>query len=232
MNARLTSLGVSAYFVFIPPPMSLSPTLNELAGRARQVIAAESAAVLSAAESVDQHFVGVVQVLLDCSGKVLITGSGTSGTIARRAAHLFSVGGTPAFYLSPDDGLHGGLGVLRKNDVVIAISKGGSSEELNHFCRRARELAAAVIAITAVPESELARLADHVLQLRLPAESDLGAVVATGSSLATAALLDALVEVTRTARGYSWSEFFFTHPSGAVGKNAEQALHRLTQEEA
>ena len=120
--------------------MSLSPNLNELLERARQVIAAESAAVLSAAESVDQHFVDVVQVLLDCSGKVLITGSGTSGTIARRAAHLFSVGGTPAFYLSPNDGLHGGLGVLRKNDVVIAISKGGSSEELNHFCQRAREL--------------------------------------------------------------------------------------------
>jgi D-arabinose 5-phosphate isomerase GutQ len=212
--------------------MSLSPNLNEFIERARSVIAAESAAVLSAAESVDQHFTDVVQVLLDCSGKVLITGSGTSGTIARRAAHLFSVSGTPAFYLSPNDGLHGGLGVLRKNDVVIAISKGGSSEELNQFCQRASELAAAVIAITAVPKSELAHLADHVLQLRLPAESDLGAVVATGSSLASAALLDALVEVTRTARGYSWREFFFTHPSGAIGKNAEQTLHRLTQEEA
>jgi D-arabinose 5-phosphate isomerase GutQ len=211
--------------------MSLPPNLNELLERARQVIAAESVAVFNAAESVDQHFMEVAQVLLDCSGKVLITGSGTSGTIARRAAHLFSVGGTPAFYLSPNDGLHGGLGVLRKNDVVIAISKGGSSEELNHFCQRAGELAGAVIAITAMPESELARLADHVLQLRLPAESDLGTVVATGSSLASAALLDALVEVTRTARGYSWSEFFFTHPSGAVGKNAEQALDRLTKEE-
>jgi D-arabinose 5-phosphate isomerase GutQ len=82
-----------------------------------------------------------------------------------------------------------------------------------------------------VPESELAQMADHVLQLRLPTESDLGNVVATGSSLASAALLDALVEVTRAARGYSWSEFFFTHPSGAVGKNAGQALHRLSQEE-
>jgi D-arabinose 5-phosphate isomerase GutQ len=214
-----------------PPAMSLIPNLNELLERARQVIATESAAVLSAAESVDQHFIEVVQVLLDCSGKLLITGSGTSGTIARRAAHLFSVAGTPAFYLSPNDGLHGGLGVLRKNDVVIAISKGGSSEELNHFCRRAGELAVTVIALTAAPESELAQLADHVLQLHLPAESDLGTVVATGSSLASAALLDALVEVTRTARGYSWSEFFFTHPSGAVGKNAEQALHRLTEEE-
>jgi len=212
--------------------MSLPPNLPELLERARQVIVAESAAVLSAAESLDQNFVAVAEVLLACSGKLLITGSGTSGTIARRAAHLFSVGGTPAFYLSPNDGLHGGLAVLQKNDVVIAISKGGASEELNQFCCRARELAAAVIVVTAAPESELASLADHVLQLRLPAESDLGSVVATGSSLASAALLDALVEVTRAARGYSWSDFFFTHPSGAVGKNAEQALHRLDQEDA
>jgi D-arabinose 5-phosphate isomerase GutQ len=211
--------------------MALTPNLSELLRRAREVIVAESASVLSAAESLDQNFVDVVQVLLECSGKVLITGSGTSGTIARRAAHLFSVGGTPAFYLSPDDGLHGGLGVLRKNDVVIAISKGGASEELNQFCRRAGELAAAVIVITAAPESELAQLADQVLQLRHPAGSDLGAVVATGSSLASAALLDALVDVTRAARGYSWSDFFFTHPSGAVGKNAEESLYRLQQEE-
>ena len=149
-----------------------------------------------------------------------------------RAAHLFSVGGTPAFYLSPSDGLHGGLGVLQKNDMVIAISKGGASEELNQFCSRARELAAAVIAITAKPESELAKLADHVLLLHMAPESDLGAIVATGSSFASAALLDALVEVTRVGRGYSWTQFFFTHPSGAVGKDAEQALHRLYQEES
>src|SRR3984893_9829773 len=147
--------------------MALTPNLSELLRRAREVIVAESASVLSAAESLDQNFVDVVQVLLECSGKVLITGSGTSGTIARRAAHLFSVGGTPAFYLSPDDGLHGGLGVLRKNDVVIAISKGGASEELNQFCSRAHALAAAVIVITAAAESELANKADHVLQLRL-----------------------------------------------------------------
>jgi D-arabinose 5-phosphate isomerase GutQ len=183
------------------------------------------------AESLDQKFVDVAQLLLACSGKVLITGSGTSGMIAKRAAHLFSVGGTPSLYLSPDDGLHGGLGVLRKNDVVIAISKGGESKELNQFCSRAKALAEAVIVITATPESELANMADYVLQLQLSAKSDLGAVVATGSSLASAALLDALVEVTRAARGYSWSDFFFTHPSGAVGKNAEEALHRLNQEE-
>ncbi len=211
--------------------MSLPPNLTDYLDRARKVIAAEAAAVQSAAQSVDESFVEVVRVLLACTGKVLITGSGTSGTIAKRAAHLLSVGGTPALYLSPDDGLHGGLGVLRKSDVVIAISKGGASEDLNHFCRRARALAGAVIVITAAGESELSQIADHVLQLRLPPDADLGTVVATGSSLASAALLDALMEVTRAAKGYSWNDFFFTHPSGAVGKNAEQTLHRLDREE-
>ena len=99
---------------------------------------------------------------------------------------------------------------------------------MNQFCHRAGELAAAVIVITATPETELANLADYVLLLHLAPESDLGAIVATGSSLAA----DALVEVTRVGRGYSWRDFFFTHPSGAVGKNAEQALHRLNQEES
>lgn len=211
--------------------MSSPPDRQELLRLARHVVAAEVEAVSSVSGSLDQTFAAVAEALLACSGKVLITGSGTSGTIAQRAAHLFSVGGTPAFYLSPSDGLHGGLGVLRKNDLVLALSKGGASEELNQFCRRARELASSLIVVTAAPDSELARLADFVLVLHLSPESDLGAVVATGSSLAAAALLDALVEATRVGRGYSWSKFFFTHPSGAVGKNTEQSLHRLSQRE-
>jgi D-arabinose 5-phosphate isomerase GutQ len=114
--------------------VSLPPDAQELLGRARQVIAAESSAVLSVSESLDQNFVTVAEVLLACTGKLLITGSGTSGTIAMRAAHLFSVGGTPAFYLSPSDRLHGDLGVLQKDDLVMATSKGGGLEELNQFC--------------------------------------------------------------------------------------------------
>src|SRR5260370_16956867 len=98
----------------------------------------------------------------------------------------------------------------------MAISKGGASEELNRFCSRARALAGALIVITSAPDSELSRIADHVLELRLPVDSDLGSVVATGSSLAAAALLDALVEATRPAREYSWHNFFFTLPPAPV----------------
>ncbi|MBM7046959.1 MULTISPECIES: SIS domain-containing protein [Rhizobium] len=204
---------------------------HEWVGRAKQVIRADAAAILGTLDGVDETFLAVARKLIECKGKILVTGSGTSGSIASRAAHLLSVGGTPAFYLPPSDGLHGGLGVLRPEDLVLALSKGGSSEELVEFCKRAKTLCAGLISITADPKSALAAMSDHVIQLTLPPDSDLGEVVATGSSLATAAMTDALVEVCRFARGYGWDRLLFTHPSGAVGRDAEESLRRLQSAE-
>lgn len=202
---------------------------SEALARARAVIRADADAITSTLDSLDDAFTAATHALATCSGKTLVTGSGTSGAIAIRAAHLLSVGGTPAFHLSPADGLHGGLGVLQKDDVVLALSKGGSSKELNDFCARARTLAGTLIVVTAAPGSELAGMADHVIVLKLPAHVDLGEIVATGSSLAAAAVTDALVETARVARGYSWEQVLFTHPSGAVGRDAEQRLAALHQ---
>ncbi|HTI01771.1 MAG TPA: SIS domain-containing protein [Acidisoma sp.] len=186
---------------------------------ARRVIQANGSAVTAAETALGPAFVQVCRELADGSGKVLVTGSGTSGAVAMRAAHLLSVAGTPAFYLSPADGLHGGLGVLRAEDTVIAISKGGSSAELNEFCKRARTLSRCLIVVTATADSELASLADYLLPLKLPADADLGAIIATGSSLAAAALLDAITDVTRVMRGYGWDQVLYTHPAGAVGRD-------------
>lgn len=197
---------------------------------ARRVIQANGNAVMAAETALSEVFVQVCRLLAAGAGKVLVTGSGTSGAIAIRAAHLLSVAGTPAFYLSPADGLHGGLGVLRAEDSVIAITKGGSSSELNEFCRRARGLANCLIVITAAPESEAAGLADYVLPLTLPADADLGSIIATGSSLAAAALLDAITDVTRILRGYSWDQVIYTHPAGAVGRDGT-ILATTAQEE-
>jgi D-arabinose 5-phosphate isomerase GutQ len=194
---------------------------------AKEVIRADAAAVLGTLEGMDETFLAVAQLFAACRGKILVTGSGTSGAIASRAAHLLSVGGTPAFYLPPADGLHGGLGVLQPEDLVLALSKGGSSDELNEFCARAKTLCAGLISITASPASALGLMSDHVIRLTLPAGTDLGSVVATGSSLAAAAVTDALVEVCRIARGYGWDKILFTHPSGAVGRDAEESLRRL-----
>ena len=202
---------------------------GSLTALARSVIEADAKAVHAALEAVDEEFVQVARLLGSVEGKVLVTGCGTSGAIAARAAHMLSVCGCPAFYLSPDDGLHGGLGVLQPSDLLIALSKGGGSAALNEFCSRAKSLCRAVIAITAAPESALAGIADHVVALKIDNDADLGDVVATGSSLATAAILDALCEAARVSRGYDWKRLLFTHPSGAVGRDAIQTIDRLTR---
>ena len=195
--------------------------------RAKTVVRADAASIEAILDSVDNNLIAVARRLAACRGKILVTGSGTSGNVAARGAHILSVCGAAAFYLSPGDGLHGGLGVLQADDVVLALSKGGSSAELNDFCARAKRLCSGVIAITADPASPLAALSDHVITLKLPADGDLGGVVATGSSLAAAALTDVLAEMLRVARDYSWESLLFTHPSGAVGRDAEKSLKRL-----
>jgi D-arabinose 5-phosphate isomerase GutQ len=200
---------------------------DQLVTIAQTVIEAEARAVNGVASSIDAEFIRAARAIASTPGKVLVTGSGTSGTVAARAAHLMSVCGTPAFYLSPTDGLHGGLGVLQKQDLVLALSKGGSSEELNEFCSKAKPLCAGLIAVTAAPDSALAALADHVIRFSLDHDADLGSVVATGSSLAISALLDALTEIGRVSRGYEWQRLLYTHPSGAVGRDAAASLERL-----
>jgi arabinose-5-phosphate isomerase len=202
---------------------------GKLVALARSVIEADEKAVHAALKAVDDAFVQVARLLGGAEGKVLVTGCGTSGAIAARAAHMLSVCGCPAFYLPPDDGLHGGLGVLQPNDLLIALSKGGGSAALNEFCSRAKSLCQSVIVVTAAPKSALAGIADYVVALEIDDDADLGDVVATGSSLATAAVLDALCEVVRVSRGYDWRRLLFTHPSGAVGRDATQTIERLTR---
>ncbi len=204
--------------------MMNSETLNH----AMQVIDADIAAINAVKSMLDTPaFQHAVELLSTCQGKALITGSGTSGSVAHRAAHLFSVAGTPAFFLPPSDGLHGGLGVLTSADLVLAFSKGGSSAELNDFCLRAKSMSSHLIVVTASPTSDLAQMADCVLHIPLATDCDLGGVIATGSSLAFSAITDVLVEMARCARGYSWESFFYTHPAGAVGKEASRSLERL-----
>ena len=172
-------------------------------------------------------FRDVASLIAGCKGKLLVCGSGTCGAVAHRTAHLFSVGGTPSFHLPPSDGLHGGLGVLTSDDIILAFSKGGSSQELNDFCRKGRPLCYRLIVVTANPESELSQLADYVLNIPLDKDCDLGGVIATGCTLSFSALTDVLVEITRQMRGYQWESFFYTHPAGAVGKFAKDSLARL-----
>ena len=197
------------------------------------VIAADAAAVAAVRATVEAPSFGrVAEILATLPGKLVVTGVGTSGAIAARGAHLFALCGCPAFHIDPSEGLHGGLGALRPGDWVMALSKGGGSDELNAFCARARGLCSGVIAVTARPESAFAQSADHVLAIPLPEGADLGGVVATASSLAMGALLDALTEVMRQARGTRWEDLLHLHPAGIVGKEAGVTLGRLGRDDA
>ncbi|MFD1714879.1 SIS domain-containing protein [Amnibacterium flavum] len=185
---------------------------------ARERLALEATAITDLLPQLDASFVDAVSLILSSSGKVFIGGSGTSGTVARRMAHIFSVTGTPAVSFSPMDSLHGASGAITADDVVLMISKGGASDEVLQAARIARSRGARVIALSGSHATPLAREADHSVAVSVDSATELGGVIATGITIAQAAWGDALAEVLMRTRGYTWKEFMSTHPAGAVGK--------------
>lgn len=183
-----------------------------------EVVEREARAVGDVAGQIDQGFVDVASLLMSCTGKVIVSGVGTSGFIARRAAHLFAVSGTPSLYLHPTEGLHGSLGALGADDILVVLSKGGSSAEVNELVRRAQREGICVIALTSNADSPLAGLADIAITLRADDRADPGGVIAMGSTLAHSAWLDAMSVVLMRAKSYGWDQVLFTHPGGAVGQ--------------
>jgi D-arabinose 5-phosphate isomerase GutQ len=185
-------------------------------GRAR--VRAEVAALAKLDSRIDESLADAVRVILACRGKVICAGLGTSGMMARRLAHLLSVSGTPAVFLHPSDGLHGGLGAIADSDVVISISKGGQTLELNEFTRRAKSRGSRIIVLTGEIDNELAGLGDVTARLPTPTGADPGGVLAMGSTLIVGAWGDALASALMDARDYEWSEVLLSHPGGAVGQ--------------
>lgn len=191
---------------------------SEVLEAAREAIRREGSGVAGVADRIDDTFLEVVALLQSCTGKVFVTGSGTNGAVARRMAHLLSVCGTPSLFLPGMDALHGTMGAVVAGDVLITISRGGESSELNDLSARVRQRGVPVVALTAAPESTLARLADISVVLDADDEVDPGGVIAMGSTLIAAVWGDALALVLMRLRGYGWDEVLFTHPAGAVGK--------------
>jgi arabinose-5-phosphate isomerase len=181
------------------------------------VIEREAAAVASVADQLPDTFGEAVRLLLECEGKVIVSGSGTSHAIALRFAHLLSCVGTPALFLHPGDSQHGASGAVAEGDVWVGLSKGGETAEVIFLAGIARKRGARVVAITEKPESSLGRLADVVLHVTVPDGVDPFGMVATGSSLISSAFCDTICVALLELRGYSAEDFGETHPGGAVG---------------
>ena len=194
----------------------------DLLGIGRSVVADDIRAITVMAGNIGPGFAEAVRMLAGCQGKVLVAGLGTSGATARRIAHMLSVAGTPALFVHAADGLHGGLGAVSEGDVLLAISRGGQTDELNEYVRRAKRRGVRVISMSQSRSVPLARLADVALEVLVPDDVDPGGLIGTASSLATCALGDALAIAAMRVRGYSWASFGFTHPGGAVGRLIRQ----------
>ncbi len=190
---------------------------DEILATARAVLMNESASVTALIEQLDDTFVVVVQTLLACQGHVLVAGSGTSHPVGARLAHLLSCCGTPALFIHPGDSQHGLSGAVTARDVLIAISKGGETTEVNYLAQIARKRGATLIAFTENPDSSLGELSNIVLRIQAAPDVDPYGMIATGSSLTMCGMADALCVVMLKLRNYTKESFGETHPGGAVG---------------
>lgn len=191
---------------------------KEILKLAVDTIRIESGAVNSIASHLNEKFVQAARALLACQGHVLVTGAGTSRAVGERLAHLLSCCGTPALFIHPGESQHGLAGALRSQDLLLALSKGGETVEVNYLAEEAKRRGLKVIGLTENPDSSLGRMSDICLIVRAPQGVDPFEMIATGSSLVNAAFGDALCVVLLHLRGYTQEEFSQTHPGGAVGR--------------
>jgi arabinose-5-phosphate isomerase len=187
------------------------------------VLSRESAAVAALADAVEAGIVAVAHRMVAISGKVVTTGAGTSGIMGERLAHLLSVCGTPAVYLPAMDALHGGMGAITTDDLVLAISKTGRSAELTGLAERLVGRGVPVVAVTENPDSPFAHAASLVVALPPTApDADPGDMIAMASTLAVGAWGDALAVVAMALRGHTMRDVVDSHPAGGVGFRGHQ----------
>ena len=185
----------------------------------RRVMREEAEAVLRAAEYIsDGAVVEVVRLLSACKGRVVVSGCGTSGVAARKIVHELCCVGCPASFLSPADAVHGGMGVLRPEDVLILVSKGGGTRELTPLAAQGKAIGAKLVAVTENARSVIGRAADAVLLLHTDSEPDPFNMLATASILSAIAAFDAVCICLMQIKGYKKEQFAVIHPSGAVGE--------------
>lgn len=185
--------------------------------RARIVLDIEAQAVLALRDRLNESFSKAVELLAECHGKVIVTGIGKSGQIARKIASTFSSTGTPAVFMHPAEGSHGDLGVIGKEDVVLALSYGGESPELNPLLTYVARKGNVLIAMTGAGKSSLAQAARVVLDVSVAKEACPLELAPTASSTATLAMGDALAMALMEQKGFSVEQFAEYHPGGSLG---------------
>lgn len=185
---------------------------------AKEVLETEARAILGLIPQLGAEFTAAVELLHACAGRVIFSGMGKSGIIARKLAATMSSTGTPAFFLHPAEAIHGDLGVVRAEDIVVALSYSGETEELVRLVEAIRRTGAKLIAMTGEPLSTLAQAADIALSCHVAEEACPMNLAPTASTTAALALGDALAMALSQRKGFKEEHFASLHPGGRLGK--------------
>ena len=191
-----------------------------LSGRdlARSVLETESAAIAALVDRLGDSFDRAVLLVAGCRGRVIVTGMGKSGIISRKIAATLTGTGTPAFFLHPAEAIHGDLGAISADDVVIALSHSGETDEILRLLQTIKRLGAALVVLTGAPGSALGRAADAVLDCGVSTEACPLGLAPTASTTAALAMGDALAMTVLQAKGFRVEDFASLHPGGKLGR--------------
>ncbi|MGL5757533.1 arabinose-5-phosphate isomerase KdsD [Plesiomonas sp.] len=184
----------------------------------RHVLAIERDCIDQLDQYIDDSFAQACKLIYECSGKVVVMGMGKSGHIGRKIAATFASTGTPAFFVHPGEASHGDLGMLSKDDVVLAISNSGEAHEILTLIPVIKRLGNPLICMTSKPDSTMGRLSDAHLCIHVPQEACPLGLAPTSSTTATLVMGDALAIALLKARGFTADDFALSHPGGALGR--------------
>jgi arabinose-5-phosphate isomerase len=185
----------------------------------KRVLATEAAVLEALSLALDETFTHCVRMLMDCEGRVILSGVGKSGHIGKKIAASLSLG-TPAFFVHAVEAMHGDLGMFTSQDVVILLSHSGNTAELVHLIPHLQQISCKLIAITGNPESRLAKMVDIHLDTQVRAEADSRGLAPTTSALVTLAIGDALALTLADLKGFTHQDFFKLHPGGSLGEKS------------
>ena len=214
------------------PAQSIEPVRMRCIRRGSEILRAESSAIATLAQTLDDSFAEAVEKLYACRGSVVVTGMGKAGLVGQKIAASFSSTGTPSHFMHPAEAVHGDLGTVRADDLILLLSYSGETDEVTRLLPSLREMASGMIAITAKPNSTLAKNADITLVLGGISEACPLGLAPSSTTTAMLALGDALALVTSESRGFTRNHFARFHPAGALGRSltpVEQVMRPLEE---
>ncbi|MGK9368537.1 KpsF/GutQ family sugar-phosphate isomerase [Melioribacter sp. Ez-97] len=200
---------------------------EQIIAKGKEVIKIEGNAVLGLEKSIDGSFVKAVKIILSSKGRVVFTGMGKSGLIARKIVATMNSTGTAAIFMHPTDALHGDLGMVRKDDVVIMISKSGNTDELLNLVPMFKRIDVKIIGMIGAKESKLGRECDVCLNVSVEQEACPHDLVPTASTTAALAMGDALAIALLEMRGFTPEDFALLHPAGSLGKRLSLRIEEI-----